>query len=134
MHPERERLRRKRWYTKNRARRLKVSAAWTADNQDRRRNAWLLRVHSITLLEYNKLLVKQDYKCAICETPACSLDQRLFVDHDHSCCPNSRHHCNKCIRGLLCFKCNRAIGLLDDSHGNAQRAANYLANKTKVCD
>lgn len=36
------------------------------------------------------------------------------VDHDHSCCPGPKS-CRKCVRGLLCYSCNIALGHVSDS-------------------
>lgn len=52
------------------------------------------------LEEYRKL----HQKCEICGKK-CSLNRKLAVDHDH----NSNR-----FRGLLCFKCNIALGHLEN--------------------
>jgi hypothetical protein len=51
-------------------------------------------------------------RCAICGTTEDATGKRLAVDHDHSCCPNPGKGCQKCIRGLLCIRCNSAVGSL----------------------
>lgn len=80
-------------------------------------------VHSITVEEYIELLIRQDGTCAICGEPPAG--KRLCVDHDHSCCPGIKH-CKNCIRGLLCVRCNRSIGLFEDDSELLEKAANYL--------
>lgn len=35
------------------------------------------------------------------------------IDHNHSCCPGQKT-CGKCIRGILCFRCNTVLGLLEN--------------------
>jgi len=40
-----------------------------------------------------------------CHNAACQEAEWLQVDHDHSCCPGETS-CGKCVRGLLCSKCN----------------------------
>lgn len=55
---------------------------------------------------------KADKVCVICGS-----DKELVVDHDHK---------TGVIRGVLCGKCNRGIGLLDDSPERLRRAAVYL--------
>lgn len=63
--------------------------------------------------------------------------QRLFLDESCKIChktgiPLKVDHCHKTgkIRGLLCQKCNSAIGMLDDSPGLCWGAAGYL-NRAK---
>jgi Recombination endonuclease VII len=59
--------------------------------------------------DYNKLLEKQDHKCAICGKPETSHNQhglkKLAVDHDHV---------TGKFRGLLCQSCNVKLGVLED--------------------
>lgn len=48
------------------------------------------------------------------------------IDHDHKCCPGSVS-CGECLRGVLCRRCNVAIGYLKDSPEYSAAAAAYLA-------
>ena len=50
------------------------------------------------------------------------------VDHDHSCC-SKRETCGKCVRGILCASCNKALGLLKESPIVLQAALEYITNK-----
>lgn len=70
----------------------------------------------ISVVEYDALLAKQSGVCAIC-SQVCSTGNHLAVDHDHN---TGR------IRGLLCSRCNRAIGLLGDDLARLQQAIAYL--------
>jgi len=86
------------------------------------RNRLLLKRYGITLKQYEILLTAQGGVCAVCGNPP---DDRLLnVDHDHSCCPESA--CGKCIRGLLCSKCNTGIAKFDDDAETLARAAEYV--------
>lgn len=73
-----------------------------------------LRSYKISLDDLEELLVKQDSSCAICKK---KLD-KFHIDHDHQTMK---------VRGLLCGKCNRGIGLLQDSKEILQRAIDYLS-------
>lgn len=75
--------------------------------------------HNIDTEFLKELLSKGCTICTIKET-------RLMVDHDHSCCPGERT-CGKCIRGILCDKCNRGLGFFNDNPDLLQRAIEYLA-------
>lgn len=77
----------------------------------------LKRVYGITTAQYESLLERQSGRCATCREPETARHQngtikRLAVDHDHACCPGQKS-CGKCIRGLLCQRCNVAAGILD---------------------
>lgn len=54
-----------------------------------------------------------------------SLTPLLSVDHDHGCCPGERS-CGRCIRGLICLRCNGALGLIGDSLIAASGMVQYL--------
>lgn len=86
--------------------------------------------YGITEEDYEKLLVQQKYSCKICgqkpdkcQTPPdksqTQPDKRLYVDHCHQ---------TKAIRGLLCHKCNIALGHMNDNPEQLERAAAYLRN------
>lgn len=67
------------------------------------------------LEEYNKLLELQNSSCGICGGKDSA--KRLAVDHDHE---------TGKIRGLLCSKCNRALGYLNDDKELLRKAISYL--------
>ena len=73
--------------------------------------------YGISLDQYNEMLIKQDYKCAICEKHVSSLKRDLCVDHCHDSLK---------IRGLLCSTCNTGIGMLGDKSPTVIRAVEYL--------
>lgn len=72
--------------------------------------------------QYEQLVAAQGGFCAICGEVS-SVKRRdgrprqLDLDHDHS---------TGLVRGLLCVRCNRGIGLLDDDPALLQAAALYL--------
>jgi hypothetical protein len=153
---EKARASKRRWREKNRgvfnatrkayrsANREKLQAAkrkWEQENPDRvaatkaiakirkerkaleRELAWR---YDFTLADYEALLVAQAHRCAICGTAKGNgRGHRLYVDHDHS---------TGDIRGLLCSKCNSAIGYFGDSPKRLRRAAAYLETwRGKTC-
>ena len=68
--------------------------------------------YKITTEDYNNFYKNQNGRCAICreKTP-------LVIDHNHK---------TGKVRGLLCYKCNSGIGLLQDKVINLVRAVDYL--------
>lgn len=82
-----------------------------------RKRQWLLNKYNLTVEDYNLLLEKQNNLCAICGGISNGRWNCLFVDHCHK---TGR------VRGLLCFKCNTAIGMLDDNTDSLNRAIEYL--------
>lgn len=126
--------RRKRWYVENKDREIARVADWQRRNADRHRayqqerrqqpevkrknrEGHLRRKYGMTMAEYDALLERQGGVCAICGRPPRD-DISLHVDHEHE---------TGAIRGLLCFRCNNAVGDFDDDPVVLQRAADYLA-------
>ena len=72
----------------------------------------LAKRYSLTPEQYDDLNVAQNGRCALCERP-----RPLCVDHDHD---------TGAVRGLLCQKCNKGIGLLDDDPDVLARAMEYV--------
>jgi Recombination endonuclease VII len=95
-----------------------------------KRCSFLKYFYNITKAQYTELLSSQGYQCAICMTDVSKV-ALLCIDHDHSCCPQKARSCGKCIRGLLCSKCNKGIGLFDDDIKSLRSAIKYLES-TKV--
>jgi len=71
--------------------------------------------------EYQNKLDLCGHRCEICQ----EVIDILCVDHDHKCCP-SKKSCGKCLRGLLCKKCNAALGLYKDNLQIVRNAVTYL--------
>jgi hypothetical protein len=74
-----------------------------------------LRSLGITEARYQKILSRQEGRCAICGDLANGMS--LCVDHNH----NTGE-----IRGLLCHACNVGIGKFDDDPNFLRRAIKYL--------
>ena len=70
--------------------------------------------YGITEDDYHKMVNDQQCKCKICGNKP---QKPLYVDHCHQ---------TKVIRGLLCHKCNVALGHMNDDPEQLERAANYL--------
>jgi len=122
------------WYWRSFKKAPKERAAWREymrqysqsqrdANPDYYRNADLKRHYGVTLEWYNQKLADQDGKCAICKQPETlvikGVVQRLAVDHCHK-----HGH----VRGLLCSKCNRGLGLLNHDTGILRAGIAYLEN------
>ena len=73
---------------------------------------------------------EQNGVCAICLCPPKRNGKkfRLVVDHDHKCCLQAIKTCGKCVRGLLCHRCNTVLGFLEpDPHLLPEYLRAYLA-------
>lgn len=84
----------------------------------------LRTLFSITVDEYNRMLLRQNGGCAVCLEPPAP-DRRLSVDHDHACCPGVSS-CGRCVRGLLCTRCNWTLGRIEQVSGGGAAFDSYL--------
>jgi len=84
------------------------------------RRAYKLKYqYNLTLEAVDKMLAEQNGGCAICRTdrPCGQRAATWSVDHDHA---------TGAVRGLLCTRCNRALGMFGDSAERLRAAAAYL--------
>lgn len=121
------------WYERNRDYAILRTQKWREANPERyeaqrRRNkeenreriaasnrrGHLRRKYGLTADDYDFLRVTQADLCGICGEKE---EAGLHVDH---------HHESGLIRGLLCGKCNKAIGLLREDPALFEAASRYL--------
>ena len=111
-------LRAQRWRERNPEKYEEWKRRNREENRDRiaasNRRGHLRRKYGLTIDEFEFLRVVQGDRCAICN----ELDPAgLHIDHDHE---------TGSIRGLLCGKCNKAIGLLREEPALFDAASRYL--------
>ena len=92
-------------------------------NKSRRREKHLCDNYALTQAQYDERLAAQNGVCAICERPEKLLNRKLAVDHDHA---------TGKIRALLCYRCNRGIGMFEDNSSFLISAAAYLLQHKEV--
>lgn len=82
------------------------------------------RKYNMSQDELEDRIKHQRNSCSICNL-IFSKDNRMYIDHDHLCCSKEKT-CGQCTRGLLCKRCNWAIGLFDDNPEKLKSAVIYL--------
>lgn len=81
-----------------------------------RENNWRKRGISITLLDFFSRVISQGYRCPLCRRDLDPLT--AAVDHCHETGE---------VRGVLCIRCNCAIGALGDNAASLARVVEYLS-------
>lgn len=126
------------WYLKNRDKEIQRVRQWQQANPEKvnschrkrrqadprgtklkNREGHLRRKYGLTQNMFEALVLAQLGHCAICGV---SEGMDLHVDHDHQ---------TKKVRGLLCGKCNKAIGLLNDDPELLTSARSYLQSANR---
>lgn len=101
------------WMVDNAKRRAKEE-----QNKEKLRRHYLMKKYGVTPEQVMNWLKEQSYKCAICDLPiGPDLDRDTQVEHCHK---TGR------IRGIVCLRCNLAIGWLQDDPARARRIIAYL--------
>jgi cytochrome c553 len=97
---------------------------WKAANPDRRLAANLKANYGdlITVEDYNKAIVKQNGLCATCHQPETRKTPsggiaRMAADHCHA---------TGVFRGLLCCRCNFALGYAQEDPAILRALADYI--------
>lgn len=102
----------------NRCKRCAVllATAWNKAHPDRFQatsaRSYRKRTYGLSQEQYEALMARQGDQCGICGAP-----NRLKIDHDHV---------TGGIRGLLCNRCNTALGMLGDTPEAIERVLVYL--------
>lgn len=77
--------------------------------------------YGLSVADYDRMLAAQSGACAACTTPLVrgnpNADNAPHVDHCHV---------TRKVRGILCRRCNLAVGLLRDDPNHARSVAAYL--------
>jgi hypothetical protein len=87
-----------------------------------------IRKYRMTMAAYAAAHAAVDGRCPIC-TLEPTLENPLCIDHDHACCNHAggkQRTCGSCFRGLICSRCNSAIGLMADDVDRLKKAIGYL--------
>ena len=103
-------------YEKDPAKEYERTSTYLKEHPEVVRKSYLKRTYGLTMEAYNSMLEGQDGVCAICQCEP-EYGKNLHVDHDHN---------TGKIRGLLCIKCNRALGLLYDDLETVASLLEYL--------
>lgn len=96
-----------------------IKQKWGRKNKRATQAAQRQKRYGLSQEDYDTLLRKQDFKCAICgSADSGRKDSDIFaVDHDHQ----TGH-----IRGLLCGPCNVGLGMMRDDPARLDKAKAYL--------
>lgn len=110
---------RRRYYAKHKAEVTKRNKIWFDKNREKVLHYFKIRKLGVefSLEQAQELLKKQGHKCAICAGSNDTSDRSLALDHNHT---------SKKVRGFLCGRCNKGIGLFKDSKQLLTNAIVYL--------
>ncbi len=101
---------------KHRDKRKAQIAEWQKKNPLANRNWKLRRQYGITHDDYESMFAKQNGKCSICGGDP-DFHGRLVIDHNHI---------TNEVRGLLCNRCNRVLGMTNENPKVLQSMVDYL--------
>lgn len=109
------------WRLKNLQKSREMVKKWRERNPDNHRIRFLRKAYGMNKEDYDRLLKGQNGVCAICGAKESHNHHKvLCVDHIKGTFK---------IRGILCDRCNSAIGLLDHDPIKLKNAISYLSKK-----
>ena len=85
--------------------------------KERRRELHVLKVYGLDEATHKAMFDSHGGCCWICGRSQSEETKRLSVDHDHA---------TGVVRGLLCQRCNRGLGMLGDNIECLARCIDYL--------
>jgi len=104
---------------------------WRVRNREKsqlhRLKSLLKRKFSMTVEQYTKMAEDQNWACAVCRQPekvkCLGTPRILAVDHDHT---------NNKVRGLLCTRCNTALGLMQENPSTIESLRRYCFERCSL--
>lgn len=119
--PEKTREASRKWRAANPEKHRNAVKRWRKANPERDREIMRASLYDLAPGDYDAMLTAQGGACAICRQPETAtrngVVKALAVDHCHD---------SGVTRGLLCQRCNTAIGSLNDDPALIEAAAAYL--------
>lgn len=101
----------------------KKQSEWVKKNPKKRKSNELKSKYGITLEQYEEMLINQNGCCKACKKHKSEFTRILCVDHCHE---------TGIIRGLLCHRCNSALGMVKDKIETLKSLIDYLKDFNKI--
>lgn len=100
---------------------MRTQSATQVRDADRHRRSHLMRAYGLTVEQYDTMVLVRGGTCDLCgQVPTGAYP--LGVDHDHD---------TRAVRGLLCARCNGALGILGDNVEGLTRALAHVAGGSR---
>ncbi len=99
------------------------SKKWKNNNPQKVRAQWIKQTYRLSWEEYENIYFLQKGNCKICDTP---LKLHAGIEREVEVAVIDHQHSTGKVRGLLCTKCNTALGLFLDSVNILKNAKIYL--------
>ena len=81
--------------------------------------------YGLTPQELDEMYANQDGRCASCQEEISLLGRSTHIDHCHD---------TGKVRGILCRRCNSALGFLDDSAAKVALLLGYIESSISQDD
>jgi len=114
-HRERQRKLMAKWRANNPEKDREADRRYKEKSKHKRRETQYQKKYGITVAQFDKMFAEQGECCALCKGDAGKNGWQ--VDHCHT---------NGDVRGILCHRCNLALGLFQDDVQRLREAINYL--------
>lgn len=122
----------RKWRANNPAKQRAIQDRSNLARRGNRQAEHLNRLYKMSPSDVLDLLAEQGGCCAICGTTQPTKNGGAWrIDHDHNCCSGDKNSptCGKCVRGILCARCNTALGGFKDDPLLLNRAIDYLKRR-----
>jgi hypothetical protein len=107
-------------------RRLATARTYRESNVIKLAGARRRYTFGLSIEEVDSLIEAQGNACKLCRG---DLGESWQVDHDHACCPSKIKTCGKCVRGVLCRRCNIGLGHFRDNPELLIAASLYVSER-----